>query len=40
MKIAIKTKNLINGINDEILKNKVIRIDSGYIKEIVNFSPY
>ena len=35
MKLAIKGKNIIDGNNDELIKDKVIRINHGLIKEIV-----
>ena len=40
MKLAIKGKNIIDGNNDELIKDKVIRINHGLIKEIVKLSDF
>jgi|TARA_B100001079_G_scaffold109412_1_gene94176 imidazolonepropionase-like amidohydrolase len=42
MQIAIKAKNIIDGVSDTLIKNKIIRVKDGIINDIVdtnNFSP-
>ena len=42
MLVAIKVKNLIDGVNDNVIHNKVVRIKNGIIYEIIdsdNFIP-
>ena len=42
MLVAIKVKNLIDGVNDNVIHNKVVRIKNGIIYEIIdsdNFVP-
>jgi len=40
MRKIIKAKNIINGIADEVIKDKCIVIEDGLISEIINFENF
>jgi imidazolonepropionase-like amidohydrolase len=40
MRIAIKANKIIDGISDHIVKDKVIKIEDGIIKNIINFDEH
>tara|TARA_B100000809_G_C15088584_1_gene512356 strand:+ start:535 stop:1767 length:1233 start_codon:yes stop_codon:yes gene_type:complete len=40
MRIAIKANKIIDGISDHIVKDKVIQIEDGVIKNIINFDEH
>ena len=40
MRIAIKANKIIDGIEDDVVKDKVIQIEDGIIKNIINFDEH
>ena len=40
MRVAIKANKIIDGISDNIVKDKVIQIEDGVIKNIINFAEH